>query len=128
MEYQLIQGVYRIPDFDKVVEDCKAFIVDTEATNTDKRARTLIRKKKEEVATVRKEAGKAMLAVFNRQCKQLEAMLQEADDILTAEINANKEAKPLITTITIKTSDEDAIKEIEAFLNAKGIAFKSEAK
>lgn len=128
MEYQLIKGIYRIPDFDKVVDECTLFIQDTEDHANARKSRTVIRKKKEEIATVRKEANKAMLAVFNRQCKQLEGLLQEADDRLTQTINIGQEAKPPVTTITIRTSDEDAIIKIESFLNSMGIAFKKETK
>lgn len=127
MEYQLEAGVYRIKDFPEAVEQCKAFISAVAQVERPYKARTLIRKKKEEISDLRKAASKAVLAQFTLQCKELEKLLQDADDSLTETINAEKDAKPKppVTKLTAKFTDPEKLQKATDFLDSLGIAWKA---
>lgn len=133
INYMLQQGVYRIANFDKAKEECENFIkvatafVPSGDIKEIKKARTVIRKKSEEIATLRKEATKAMVMAFQSQCKELEKMLNDADANLTEIINATKEVKPKSKwKVSCTVSDGETLQKLINFMNQLGLEAKVE--
>ena len=123
---------YEIKDFNQAVADCKKFIEDNALLNVViqndddkkavKKARTLVRKKNDEVATLRKNLNELVMGNFNAQAKELEGLLKEADSSLKSKLDdyENKLAKPTKFTIIISSYDEKIINEIKEFAISKG--------
>ena len=116
---------YEIEEYSKALENCKKFIkdnahLDLVIQNEDdkkiiKNSRTEIRKKNNEIATLRKDLNEIVMGNFNEQAKQLEQELKDADEKLKSKLDTyeNKLDKPKIITITIKSYDESKIKQIK---------------
>lgn len=138
MKYELTNGAYAIAEFDKVVEDCKAFIeregnISLVISNDNdkkiaKLSRTAIRKKKDEIASLRKDLNLAVMGAFNEQAKTLESLLDEADATLkehiTAYENAGKPEEPPVFKCTISSYDEKAIEKVKAYALKLGCGVK----
>ena len=138
MKYELTNGVYKIAEFEKVVEECKAFIeregnlaliiTNDEDKKLAKKSRTDIRKKKEEVATLRKNLNTAIMGEFNAQAKELENLLNEADDTLKEHISAYEKAgkpeEPTVFSTIVSSYDEKAIEKVKAYALKLGCGVK----
>lgn len=130
MDYKLTEGIYQVIDFDSVKAECLEFIkettcIDYTSLKEVKRARTELRKKQAEIATLRKEASRAMLAKFQTQCRELEAMLGEADEDLRRIVNQGKEEKPTGTTISCVIYDGETLQKAVNFLEELGLKVKT---
>lgn len=128
MQYKLIEGIYRVNKFDEAKAECRKFIEEVGSyvplTNTKeiRKARAEIRKKRDEIATVRIQCSKAMLAEFQSQCKELEGMLDEEDkrlkaalDALTKTETSEQQFEPVTISCTILHEDTlaKAVKALE---------------
>lgn len=123
---------WEIQDFPKAKSDCEAFIKNEglldvliqsdEDKKAVKAARTIIRAKKDEIATLRKDLNKAVMGTFNDQAKELESLLDDADvklkkklDDYTASLPAPTEpAKPKGITLIVKSFDKSSIDRVMA--------------
>ena len=122
---------YEIKEFNKTLEDCRDFIKKNALLNViiqndaDKKAvknsRTTIRKKKDEIATLRKTLNSIVMGKFNEQAKELEKELDNADVQLKAKIDEyeKKLGKPEKFTITISSYDAQVIEKIRDYVNKK---------
>ena len=120
MEYKLQDGKYIVANFDQVVEQVKKYLLENAHTEMviadesdfklNKKERTEIRKKLEEVKNLRKELNEAALGTFNTQCKEIEKLINDADTILKQKVDAYNESigKGKVPTyvITIKTGNK----------------------
>ena len=89
MEYELTkQGQYQIKNFDEVKQDCIAFIQEHShdiviMNDADKKAvkeaRTALRKKKDEIATYRKNFVSSIIGTFQEQAMSLEKLIDAED-------------------------------------------------
>ena len=125
------QNVVEIKGYEELKETVEKAIVDTKRTEPIanifeladvKLDRTKIRRAKDIIATFRKETYKQYLSEFEEKCKALEKELDIADKGLKELVDnyTNKEKK-ITYVITIKTEDEKVLKEIEKFVNEKGL-------
>ena len=133
MEYTFNQETktYEIKEFNHTLEECKKFIsnfalLDLIIQNdSDKKAvknsRTTIRKKKDEIATLRKTLNSIVMGKFNEQAKELEKELDNADVQLKAKIDEyeKKLGKPQKFSITISSYDAQVIEKIREYVNKK---------
>ena len=122
---------YEIKEFNKTLEDCRDFIKKNALLNViiqndaDKKAvknsRTTIRKKKDEIATLRKTLNSIVMGKFNDQAKELEKELDNADVQLKTKIDEyeKKLGKPEKFTITISSYDVQVIEKIREYVNKK---------
>ena len=138
MKYEIINGAFQIVEFDKVMEECKAFIeregntklviTDDNAKKAAKASRTAIRKKKDEIADLRKSLNTAYMGTFNEQARTLEKMLDEADETIKANItayeNIGKAPEPPVFTIKVSSYDEKAIEKVKALAVKLGCGVK----
>ena len=129
MEYTFNQETktYEIKEFNHTLEECKKFIsnfalLDLIIQNdSDKKAvknsRTLIRKKLDEVSTVRKTLNEVVMGRFNEQTKEIESLLKETDAQLKAKIDEyeKKIGKPELFSIVIKSYDKKKIEKVRAY-------------
>lgn len=129
MEYTFNQETktYEIKEFNHTLEECKNFIstfalLDLIIQNdSDKKAvknsRTLIRKKLDEVATVRKTLNEVVMGRFNEQTKEIESLLKETDAQLKAKVYEyeKKIGKPELFSIVIKSYDKKKIEKVRAY-------------
>lgn len=128
--------LYEIVDFNGTLNEIKDFISKNSFTNlviqddsdkaTVKKARTAIRKKKDDVKKLRLNVNEAMLGAFNRQTKQIESLLDEAD-LKMKELIDNYENKVITKkfTIVVSSTDEQVIEKIKAFaLEQKNVEVK----
>lgn len=126
--YDKDSGTYVINNFEKCKSVVQAFItechLDLVITSEEdfkgvKATRTNIRKKKETVATARKQIKEMLVGTFEAQLKEIETMLGEADTKLKVKVDAweaenkNKAAAPKIITLTIKGYDLKKIEKIK---------------
>ena len=129
MEYTFNQETktYEIKEFNHTLEECKKFIsnfalLDLIIQNdSDKKAvknsRTLIRKKLDEVSTVRKTLNEVVMGRFNEQTKEIESLLKETDAQLKAKVDEyeKKIGKPELYSIVIKSYDKKKIEKVRAY-------------
>lgn len=129
MEYTFNQETktYEIKEFNHTLEDCKNFIsnfalLDLIIQNdSDKKAvknsRTLIRKKLDEVATVRKTLNEVVMGRFNEQTKEIESLLKETDAQLKAKVDEyeKKIGKPKLISVVIKSYDKKKIEKVRTY-------------
>lgn len=123
---------FGIKDFDKVNQACDEFIAqelsqldlethDEMTYKNAKKSRTSIRKTQEQIKDVRITCNELAMGNFNKEAKELETKLQEADAKLKAYVDSydkemkNKEAKPLKITLTIKGYDMKKIEKVKAY-------------
>lgn len=138
MKYELTNGYYQIAEFTEVYKECEEFIeregnlklvITNDADKREAKAsRTAIRKKKEQIAAMRKSLNGIVMGIFNSQVKELEKMLEDADeqlkDKITAYENAGKPETPPVFTIVISSFDEKAIEEVKAYALKLGCGVK----
>lgn len=129
MEYTFNQETktYEIKEFNHTLEECKKFIsnfalLDLIIQNdSDKKAvknsRTLIRKKLDEVSTIRKTLNEVVMGRFNEQTKEIESLLKETDAQLKAKVDEyeKKIGKPELFSIVIKSYDKKKIEKVRAY-------------
>lgn len=134
--YDKEAGVYKINDF----EGCKAIVqefingchvdvvITSEADYKDaKSTRTDIRKKKDTVATARKQIKEMLVGTFENQLKEIETMLGDADTVLKEKVDAwerenkNKVASPAKITLTVKGYDMKKIEKVRDFALKQGL-------
>lgn len=139
--YNPTTKTYEVSNFDEIKQQCADFIkenkleievVDAETRKQVYAKRTVISNKKKEIENVRKSATKAVTDGFIGKFKELETMLGNAYDEMTANINnydnklveqGEKIAKKYKKTLTIKSYDEETLKKIADYANklkAKG--------
>lgn len=143
-EYDLIpilntkQKTFQIKEFDEVKEACESFIkknlaqvnlevLDRENFGYAKNIRTEIRKKQESIKRVRIDCNELSMGIFNKQTKELEAMLKEADEKLKAFVDKfavevkNVAVKPKKITLEVKGYDMKVIEKVKAFAIKQGL-------
>lgn len=115
---------YEIAKFDETLIEVDEFIKKTIPSDLiiqddfDKKAvahaRTLIRAKIKEVASLRKEVTKALLGEFQNQCKAIEKKLSECDMRLRGSLDdyTNKTGKPSLAVLQIKTDKMEILVKI----------------
>lgn len=123
MRYTLIKGLYRIEAFDQAKEECEAFIRNAIETMPTKKARTEIRKKLEQISSLRKEGTKAIAGDFQAQCRELETLLSDADKRLAEIISAQdpKPEAPKAKTLICKVIDEETLQKAVELLKNLGL-------
>ena len=126
-QYQLVQGIYVIPNYEALTNECKAFIDNQISFLEPKKARASINKALDSITTFRRNAVKAQTKVLSDQCKELEKMLSEASSKLTEEINKDLPPKPEVFTITCDATKRTLDKAMKA-LEDLGLSPKYKAK
>ena len=134
--YDKEAGVYKINDFEgckqivqEFIDGCHVDVVITnEADYKDaKSTRTDIRKKKDTVATARKQIKEMLVGTFENQLKEIETMLGDADTVLKEKVDAwerenkNKVASPSKITLTVKGYDMKKIEKVRDFALKQGL-------
>ena len=139
--YNKETGAYAIKNF----ENCRSIVanyiadchVDLAITNADdyklvKATRADVRKKIDTISNARKQIKKMLVGEFEKQLKELETMLGDADDKLTERVSAweiestNKVARPHKITLAVKGYDMKKIEKVEEFAKKQGLEAKIE--
>ena len=124
-EFNESQRTYEITNFNEVKKEVADFIGRTanlsmviqndEDKKVVKQARTIIRKKKDEVATLRKELNIAVLGEFNNQAKEIEKMLDSADLVLKEKLDAYSNKNEKNYTLIFKSQNLEKLEKIKDF-------------
>lgn len=134
--YDKETGIYTINDFEgcksivqEFIDGCHLdLVITSEADFKDVKAtRTDIRKKKETVATARKQIKEMLVGTFENQLKEIESMLGDADAKLKEKVdvwekeNKNKVVKPSVITLNVKGYDMKKIEKVRDFALKQGL-------
>lgn len=131
-------GKYVVENFNEAKEIVRDFIEketshievnDDMSLAVAKKTRTDIRKKKDAITEARLNINALLLGEFNAQLKEIEGMLNEADDCLKTKINTytlttrgNVNGRIPLTTLVVKGYDAKAIEKVKALALKLGLS------
>ena len=127
---------YEIEEYSQVKKDCERFIkenahLDLVIQNDEdkkivKKSRTEIRKKQNEIASLRKSLNDIVMGKFNEQAKEIESRLKQVDGDLKDKLDKydNSLGKPKIIALTIKGYDLKKIEKVRAYAIKLGLEVK----
>ena len=121
----VLNGAYQIKDFDKAVKDCEEFLEDYDRSNVlietqddygaVKEARKIVRAKKEQIATMRKSIVNNVVGKLSEQLSSLEKKLDNADKLMTSNLDAFK-GKVKAIKITLSSLKLEDIEKVKKFI------------
>lgn len=132
----MVDGNYVVANYDATIENIKGFInglplnlviTDDSDLKVVKEARTDIRKKKDQISETRKTINQIVLGTMNAQLKEIEGLLEEADNTMKANKDAyekaekNKVERQIIITLVVKGYDNDKITKVLNYAIKQGL-------
>jgi len=122
------EGIYKIQDYEKVINDVQAFIDERKFDNlviTDKSDLTTVRKARAEInkqvdllKSQKKAITEYLVGTLNNQLGEMVKLLESASLSLKTIIDENKEPtlpKEKVITLTVKGTDSEKIAKVQEF-------------
>ena len=135
--YNKENGLWEIA-LEDAVKKCEQFVKDNELADFKiksdndyrliRKQRTLLNNKSKEISDTRKQAAKVLTGEFVRGCKELESIISQATERMTAKMDAYKPKpqKEISVTLVIKGTNLNALNKIKTQAKKYGLTVEEE--